>query len=137
MKKRTTIEIFTEKISCMQKKHAKSCTIFLSLKLWKGFIIGKDIQGVPKKRKWIRSLITASDFKIQTFTSNHSKKEVLDFSFDALFRQFGEIHRVFLSKSCDKNVSLFLIIRKKMAYTFWSRWSQKLFGFHVHQIWTP
>ena len=46
-------------------------------------------------------MINVSEFKI-----HHSKNEVLDFSFHALFRAFRERHRV---KSCDKNVSLFLI----------------------------
>ena len=41
--------------------------------------------------------------KIQTFTSNHLKKEVLILLFDALLRLFCETHRI---KGCDKNVSL-------------------------------
>ena len=45
------------------------------------------MQGVPKKKTRFLSLITASDFKIQT-TSNLSKKEVLNFVFDVLFMQF-------------------------------------------------
>ena len=58
-------------------------------------------------------MITASDFKIQTFISNHSKKEVLNFIFDVvLFTPFRETHRV---KGCDKNFSLFLILRRKVA----------------------
>ena len=64
--------------------------------------------GFPKKRTPFWSLITASHFKIQTFTSNHSEKEVFHFSFDVLFRPFREKHRV---KGCNKNVSLFLIVR--------------------------
>ena len=35
------------------------------------------------------------------------------FLFDVLFGPFRETYRV---KGCDKNVSLFLIVRKKMAY---------------------
>ena len=48
----------------------------------------------------------ASDFKTQTFTSNHSKKEVLNFLFDVLLMPFCETHRV---KRCYKNISLFEI----------------------------
>ena len=44
----------------------------------------------PKKRTWFWLLITASDFKIQTLTSKHSKKEFLHFLFDVLFRPFRE-----------------------------------------------
>ena len=58
-------------------------------------------------------MITASDFKIQTFISNHSKKEVFIFVFDILFRLFRKTHRV---NGYDKNVSIFLIVRRKMAY---------------------
>ena len=50
---------------------------------------------------------------IQAFISNHSIKEVLKFVFDVLFRQILETHGV---KGCDNNVSLFLIVRRKMAY---------------------
>ena len=92
------------------------------------------IQGVSKKDTTL-IVITASDFKIQTFT-NHSKKEVSTFSFDALLRPFRETHRV---KGCDKNVSLFLIVRRKMAYLLISLNS---FGIHsfIHSlefIWPP
>ena len=69
--------------------------------------------GCPKKMTWFWSLITASDFQIQTFTSNYSQKEVLNFWFDVLLRQFRETHRV---KCWDKNINIFLIVRRKMAY---------------------
>ena len=42
------------------------------------------------------------------------EKEVFNFLFDALFRPFRETHRV---KGCDKNVSIFLIVRRKGAAT--------------------
>ena len=48
------------------------------------------IQGVPKKRTRFLKIITASDLEIQTFTSNHSKKKVILFLFDVLFRSFRE-----------------------------------------------
>ena len=50
---------------------------------------------------------------MQTFNFNHSKKEVLHFSFDVFFNQFRETHR---DKTCDKNVNQFLLVRRKMAY---------------------
>ena len=50
---------------------------------------------------------------MQTFTSNHSKKEVLFFVFDALFRPFRKTDRV---PDFDINVSQFLIVLRKMAY---------------------
>ena len=87
----------------------------------------------PNKRTRFWLLITASDFKIQNFTLNHSKKGVLNFVFDVFFGVFRETYCI---KGCDKNVSQFLILRKKMA-TFWSRWSQISSGPNVHQICTP
>ena len=84
------------------------------------------IQGVPKKRTWFGSLESASDFNIKTFTSNHSKKEILHYLFDTLFRQFGETHRV---KGCDKYVSLYLIVQRKMAYL--------LISLNSESIWPP
>ena len=52
-------------------------------------------------------LITASDFKTQTLTSSHSKKEVFNILLNTWLKPFRETHRV---KGCDKNVSLFLIV---------------------------
>ena len=69
--------------------------------------------GCPKKKTLFWSLITASDFKIQTSTLNYSKKEVFNFLFDVSFRPFRETHCV---KGCDKNVSIFLIVCRKMVY---------------------
>ena len=67
----------------------------------------KNEFGCPKKNDMI--LIFNNCFRFQdyfTFTSNHSKKEVLNFVFDVLFRQLRETHRI---KGFDKNVTLFLI----------------------------
>ena len=41
------------------------------------------------------------------------KRRFYIFLFDVLLGPYGETHRV---KGCDKNVSLFLIVRRKMAY---------------------
>ena len=62
----------------------------------------------PKKMTLFWSLITALDFNIQFFTSNHSKKEGLNLLFDALFKSFRETHRV---QGCD-------VLSQKKVYNF-------------------
>ena len=77
------------------------------------FLIVWEIYGSKVIYRMSQKKATASDFKIKTFISHHSKKEVLIFLFDVLFRPFCETHCV---KGSDKNVSLFLIVRRKMVY---------------------
>ena len=71
-----------------------------------------DIQAAKKKDM----IFIVNNFFIfwdTNFISNYSKKEALNFLVDALIRRFCETHRV---EDCYENVSLFLIVRRKMAY---------------------
>ena len=68
---------------------------------------------VFQKKDTILMVINCFRFKIQAFTSNYLKQEVIHFVFDVLFGPFRETHRV---KGCDKNVSLFIIVCRKMTY---------------------
>ena len=67
------------------------------------------IQGVPKKKDTI--LIVIKFFRFRD--TNFYFKEVLNILFDVLLRPFRDAHRI---KGCNKYVSLFLIVRRKMAY---------------------